>query len=161
MPALRKHGFEMPPYRYVPGLNPHPFRHQGGHMYTDGSAPSEEPWAPKIDWRDDHRHLFAADLFDHRFMWEAHEAWEALWHYADDGSAERALLQGLICCAAASLKHHMEAPTAAAKLHARAVTVIKPWSDTPVIYGVVHAEVLADTERHLRGGPWPTLHLVP
>ena len=150
----------MPPYRYVPGLNPHPFRHAGGHMYTDGSAPAEEPWTPETDWREDKRHLFAADLFDHRFMWEAHEAWEALWHHAEDDSAERALLQGLICCAAASLKHHMAAPSAAAKLHARAVNVFKPWSDTSVIYGVAYTEVLADTERHLRGGSWPRIHMV-
>jgi len=129
-------------------------------MYTDGSAPAERPWAPAADWRTDHRHLFAADLFDHRFMWEAHEAWEALWHFAGNNSAERALLQGLICCAAASLKHHMEAPTAAAKLLDRATDVIRPWSSTPVIYGVLHTQLLSDTRRHLSGGPWPTLKLV-
>ena len=54
----------MPPYRYVPGVNPHPFRHEGGHMYPDGSAPSETSWFPYADWREDSRFLFAVDLFD-------------------------------------------------------------------------------------------------
>lgn len=147
----------MPPYRYVPGVNPHPFRHDGGHMYTDGSAPSETPWSPYADWREDSRFLFAADLFDLRYMWEAHEAWEALWHFAEERSAERALLQSLICCAAASLKHHMGTPSAASKLLKRAQTVLHPWSATGVIYGVVYEPVLTATANHLNGGPWPTL----
>ena len=107
-------------------------------MYTDGSAPAEVSWTPNLRWQDDVRYLYAADLFDHRFMWEAHEAWEALWHFADDDSAERALLQGLICCAAASLKHHMGSPSAAAKLLTRATEVIRPWSSTRIILSLIH-----------------------
>ena len=128
-------------------------------MYTEGSAPPEQPWTPSEDWRNDKRFLFAADLFDHRYMWEAHEAWEALWHFADENSAERALLQSLICCAASSLKHHMGTPSSASKLLRRATSILRPWSSSRVIYGVVHGSVLTATAEHLKGGSWPTLTL--
>ena len=46
------------------------------------------------------------DLFDHRYLWEAHEAWEACWHHTAAGP-RRELQQGLIQAAAARLKLHM------------------------------------------------------
>ena len=128
-------------------------------MYTDGSAPEERAWQPEADWRSDERFLYALDLFDHRYMWEAHEAWEALWHFAGDGTAERDLLQSLICCAAASLKHHMQSASAASKLLNRACELMQPWAAQPIIYGVDHARVLADTGRCLQGGGWPKVTL--
>ena len=98
----------MPPYRYVPGLNPHPFRHRDGHMYTDGSAPAPAGvWNPTLSWQKDTAFLFAADLFDHRYYWEAHEAWEAMWHQTAAESSDHKLLQSLIQYAAAILKHHI------------------------------------------------------
>jgi len=100
----------LPPYRYVPGLNPHPFRHEGGHLYTDGSPPAEEPWTGTTPWQQDERWLYALDLWDHHFWWEAHEAWEALWHSCEVGTVEHTGLQGLIQAAAARLKEHMGEP---------------------------------------------------
>jgi len=115
-PHLRLPDFPLPPYRFVPGLNPHPFRHPDGHMYTDGSAPAEETWDPAVAWESDRAWLRGMDLFDHRFYWEAHEAWEAIWHSVprDDPYAE--LLQGLIQAAAFLLKQHMGHEAAAARL---------------------------------------------
>lgn len=99
-PVLRLGDWPLPPYRYVPGLNPHPFRHSGGHAYTDGSAPQEDPGQLPRLWRR------GSDLFDQRFYWEAHEAWEACWHHTPAGP-RRQLQQGLIQAAAARLKLHM------------------------------------------------------
>ncbi|MCP4806768.1 MAG: DUF309 domain-containing protein [Proteobacteria bacterium] len=109
----------LPPYRYVPGWNPHPFRHVGGHMYTDGSAPAEAPWDPDGAWQRDERWLYGLDLLDQRYWWEAHEALEALWHHAPPG-AVRDLLQGLIQTAAHRLKRHMGHTRAAGTLADRA-----------------------------------------
>jgi uncharacterized protein len=41
------------------------------------------------------------ELFDRGEAWAAHEVWEDLWRRAPAGSAERALLAGLIQAAAA------------------------------------------------------------
>lgn len=120
-PPLRLPDWPLPPYRYVPGLHPHPFRHPAGHLYTDGSPPPEQPWSPDTPWDQDRRWLRAADLFDQRYPWEAHEAWEALWHFTPRARAESPLLQGLIQAAAYLLKHHMGHETAAARLRARAI----------------------------------------
>lgn len=106
-PPARRVNTALPDYRYVPGLNPHPFRHQGGHLYTDGSAPAEALWNPDQPWDRDERYLYALDLFDQRYWWEAHEAWEALWHSATPGTSIHTLLQGLIQLSAHRLKQHM------------------------------------------------------
>lgn len=115
-PPLLVPDWPLPPYRYVPGLGPHPFRSAAGHLYTDGRAPAEQPWDPAQPWRTDRRWLRGIDLYNQRYLWEAHEAWEALWHHAPRGSAEASLLQGLIQAAAGLLKRHMGEPAAAERL---------------------------------------------
>jgi len=99
-PPPRRSNKPMPPYRYVPGCHPHPFRHPGGHSYTGGGPPLEDPSQNTTLW------IHGCDLFDHRYYWEAHEAWEACWHHSPPG-ADRERLQGLIQAAAALLKRHM------------------------------------------------------
>lgn len=106
-PPLRVEGWPLPPYRYVPGLHPHPFRHPGGHMFTGGAAPTEAPWDPATPWEQDRRYLRALDLFDHRYPWEAHEALEVLWRSAPRAEPLSELLQGLIQLSAALLKRHL------------------------------------------------------
>ncbi len=115
-PPLRVPDWPLPPYRFVPGLNPHPFRHPDGHMYTDGSPPPAETWDPTVSWEQDTAWLRGLDLFDHCFYWEAHEVWEGIWRSAprDDPYAE--LLQGLIQAAAFLLKQHMGQEAAAEHL---------------------------------------------
>lgn len=109
----------LPAYRYVPGLNPHPFRHTGGHLYTDGSAPVEPPWDATQPWERDPAWLYALDLLDQRYWWEAHEALEALWHQAPDGLLREGI-QGLIQAGASWLKSHMGHHRAASTLGGRA-----------------------------------------
>ena len=45
------------------------------------------------------------DLYNFAYWWEAHEAWEGLWHQAED--TYRLFLQGLIQVSASLIKHHM------------------------------------------------------
>ena len=150
---------DLPPYRYVPGLLPHPFRHEGGHMYTDGSAPTEAPWIPQARPSEDIRFCYAADLFDQRFYWEAHEAWEAMWHSAEDGTAVRDLLQSLIQYAASALQHHMGHQRGSASLLTRADDRLKPWRADlgDLIYGVDTGRVLTEMKTLLAGGDWPLI----
>src|SRR5215470_9912741 len=94
----------LPPYRYVPGLHPHPVRDPAGHSYQ--AAPART----LIDW------LFGVDLFNAFYFWEAHEAWEGLWAAKPRDSAPARMLQGLIQIAAALLKIHLGSLAGAAAL---------------------------------------------
>ena len=89
-------------------------------MYTDGSAPAHECWDHRVEWGTDPAAMFAADLFDHRYFWEAHEAWEAMWHECPKPSVDRDVLQSLIQTAAALLQFHLGAHRSAALLLDRA-----------------------------------------
>ncbi|MER8466566.1 DUF309 domain-containing protein [Mesorhizobium sp. M1396] len=44
------------------------------------------------------------DLFNHGYYWEAHEAWEPLWHAAKRSTQHRLFFKGLILLAAAGVK---------------------------------------------------------
>ncbi|MBW6424896.1 DUF309 domain-containing protein [Rhizobium sp. XQZ8] len=86
-----------PAYAYLPGRHPHPVRDPAGHSYqiqpvhVVARVGSEE-----FSW--------GADLFNHGYYWEAHEAWEGLWQVADKSSEIRSLLKGLILLSAAGVK---------------------------------------------------------
>lgn len=156
-PPLRLPGLALPPYRYVPGLNPHPFRHPEGHLYTDGTPPAEPPWDPTAHWTRDTGWLRGLDLFDHRYWWEAHEAWEAVWHQVPRSAPYRDLLQGMIQAAAGLLRHHMGAQAAAERLLARGIARL----ERAVAAGPEQARGLdvptaaGHWQARLAGGPWP------
>jgi hypothetical protein len=106
----------LPPYRFVPGVHPHPTREVRGHSFESTPklrrhAPwEEEEWPRLQDWLD------GVDLFNRFFFWEAHEAWEGLWASAARGTGVSLLLQGLIQIAAALLKVHQGSVRGAATL---------------------------------------------
>jgi hypothetical protein len=88
----------MPTRAYIPGQTPHadkPESHESEAEVWDGR---EESLGGAEDY------LWGVDLFNAGFYWEAHEVWEELWKRAPSSSRSRAFLQGLIQCAAASLK---------------------------------------------------------
>jgi len=105
-----------PPYAYLPGRDPHPQRDPAGHSYGEAGEPPEYQRAE--DWRRNEEYLFGVDLYNHGYLWEAHEAWEGIWHPAKHDSLQADHLQGLIQCAAASLKIPMEQPRGLEKLAA-------------------------------------------
>jgi len=96
---------EFPPYRYVPGIHPHPTNSPEGHSYADEDE-EHEAWSSDL-WRDNGDYLFGIDLYNYHYYWEAHEAWEGLWIAAVRNSSEHRFLQGLIKCVAALLKIRM------------------------------------------------------
>jgi len=53
---------------------------------------------------DKKKHRYGIDLYNHGYYWEAHEAWEALWHAYGRDVPEGRLLHGLIALAAAGVK---------------------------------------------------------
>ena len=106
---------ELPPYSYVPGLAPHPQSDPRGHSFGHHASP---PPLEADAYRDNATYRYALDLFNHGYYWEAHEAWESLWHAAGRKSATGAFLKGLIKLAAAGVKAR-EGRAAGVQKHAR------------------------------------------
>jgi len=97
---------ELPSYRFIPGLHPHPTADPRGHSHGR-SVPFEVAALDGGQWWASPGYLYGCDLYNRGFWWEAHEAWERIWHLAGRLSAERTALQGLIQLANAHLKLHM------------------------------------------------------
>lgn len=126
----------LPPYAYVPGHGlPHPVNEPGGHSYGHASqlpplppdALAQLPTEPASRCRAlaallaaDSRWLYAIDLFNEGFCWEAHEAWEQFWHALGRTTPEARFVQGLIHLAAAAVKIREGKPAGVTKHTLRA-----------------------------------------
>ena len=100
----------LPPYSYVSGFAPHPLSDPRGHMQGRAAPFSpDQAWiSPDQAWSgllvDSEEYRYGVDLFNHGYYWEAHEAWESLWHAAGRKGALAAWLKALIKLAAAAVK---------------------------------------------------------
>lgn len=105
----------LPPYSYVPGHDlPHPVNDPAGHLYAVPEQAHELPTdaamlAGNTQW------LYALDLFNGGFYWEAHETWEGFWHAFGRTSPEAKFVQGLIHLAAAAVKIREGKPAGVAR----------------------------------------------
>ncbi len=98
----------LPPYAHVPDRTPHPVSDPRGHSH--GVAP-ERPAPPDPDrWRECRAYLRGIDLFNHGYYWEAHEAWEGLWHACGRSGTTANFLKALIKLAAAGVKARQGLP---------------------------------------------------
>ena len=88
-------------------MTPHPIRDPEGHSYGIDESETARFLSPD-SWRTNEDYLYGVDLYNFAYWWEAHEAWEGLWHHAEDDY--RLFLQGLIQISAALIKHHMRMP---------------------------------------------------
>jgi len=98
----------------VPGRHPHPTRSPEGHG-VEGAADLE----PREAW------LYGIDLFNARYFWEAHEAWEKVWRELPEGSRGHDVVKGLIQVAAALFKLHVGNESGARRLAARGLERIE------------------------------------
>lgn len=92
----------LPPYSYVSGKFPHPIRDPRGHSYGE-PAPKVSPFSTD-NWRECETYLWGIDLFNNGYYWEAHEAWEAVWHTAGRRGVVADFCKALIKLAAAGVK---------------------------------------------------------
>lgn len=106
-----------PPYRHLPGSTPHPHRDPAGHAVAVPEAP--EGWSPD-EWARLDAWLWGVDLFNHGYWWEAHEAFEALWHAAGRSGPRADFVQAAIHLAAACLNRRRGHEAAARRQAARA-----------------------------------------
>lgn len=111
-----------PPYSYVPGHAPHPVSDPAGHMHGQPHEPAP-PLEPAA-WRESAAYLYGLDLFNHGFYWEAHEAWESLWHAAGRRGAVAVFLKALIKLAAAGVKAREGNPAGVSRHARRALELV-------------------------------------
>ena len=112
-------GKAFPPYAFLPGRDPHPTRDPEGHSF--GREEEAGRYLPPARWRENEPYLFGVDLYNHGFLWEAHEAWETQWHASKGDRTQALFLQALIQCAAAWLKIPMDQAQGVARLSALAL----------------------------------------
>jgi hypothetical protein len=93
-----------PPYRFVPGLNPHPINHPDGHSYRKIEKPLPA-WHASA-WRTLAPYLYGIDLYNYAYWWECHESLEGLWVTAGKHTPHARFVQGLIQVAGANLQWH-------------------------------------------------------
>lgn len=137
-------GRNFPPYAYLPGRDPHPTGDPDGHSFEqegEGVEPPGDPtpvYLPPHRWAENERYLFGVDLYNGGYLWEAHEAWEGLWHVSKLDKPQAQHLQGLIQCAAACLKIAMGQPRGLARLTVLGTEKIErtALSDGPVYMGL-------------------------
>lgn len=91
-----------PAYRFVPGVTPHPRSSPQGHSFGD-PEPECQPLLPDR-WWECQNYLFAWDLFNHAYYWEAHEQWEAVWIALERRGFYADFLKGLIKMTAMGVK---------------------------------------------------------
>lgn len=105
-----------PAYAFVPAQHPHPVTDPRGHSFGQPhSVPA--PLDPEHPVRS-RGFLFAIDLFNAGFYWEAHEAWEGFWMAAGRNGPVADFLKGLIKLAAAGVKAREGQPVGVQR-HAR------------------------------------------
>lgn len=101
----------MPRAAFLPGRMPRPPR---AEFALDPALCAPERWRENQVW------LHGADLYNHGFAWECHEAWEHVWRSASD-PRQRLFLQALIQCAASALKRALGEMAGSMRLAERAV----------------------------------------
>jgi uncharacterized protein len=103
----------LPPYTFVPRQSPHPTQDPAGHSrHRPAAAP--DPLDP-ARWRECRTWLHGIDLFNHGYYWEAHEAWESLWHQCGRRGVTADFLRALIRLAAAGVKAREPNPRGVAR----------------------------------------------
>ena len=124
----------LPPYTYIPGKTPHPVHDPRGHAY--GVTHS-----PVTDFNPQHAHGHerwqnACQLFEAGYYWEAHEAWESLWHAVGRSGPAADCLKGLIKWAAAGVKAREGRLEGVQRHCRRAAELLCPFAAAPPITGL-------------------------
>jgi len=139
MPPRYAPAIPLPPYAYVPGHElPHPVTDPRGHLYgaqkdqdcelpifpgllsSLPTDPTSRRRALAATFAANHEWLYALDLFNQGYYWEAHEAWESFWNALGRTTAEALFVQGLIHLAAACVKVREGKPNGVARHTKRA-----------------------------------------
>jgi len=92
---------KLPAYSYVPGG---PWPHPGRAAEHQGTPKPAVAAIEGDDWVSSSVYLWGITLFNAGYYWEAHEAWESLWHAHGRRGPTADVLKGLIKLAATGVK---------------------------------------------------------
>lgn len=140
----------LPPFTYVPGGPwPHPHAGKPPTRPGQGVAPVGD------DWRDSPDYNHGLRLFDAGYYWEAHEAWEGLWHAHGRRGPTADVLKGLIKLAAAGVKVRERQPRGVATHARRAADLFEAVisGGMPVVLGLDLARLAALAHRVAESPP--------
>ena len=112
-----------PAYAFVPGRHPHPVTDPQGHSFGNSHV-AIQPLDPQRPWNST-EFLFALDLFNAGYYWEAHEVWEGLWIAAGRKGCCADFLKGLIKLSAAGVKAREGQPVGVCRHAKRAVELFQ------------------------------------
>ena len=106
-------------------------------------------------WRENEDYLFGIDLYNAGYLWEAHEAWERIWHPSRHDALQADFLQGLIQCAAACLKIPMQQPAGLERLTQAAMQRLERVAKTagPLYMGLDLAQFTESFRAFAAGSP--------
>ena len=112
-----------PDRKFIPGEGIHPKKQpHGSHI------PELKSEITKFDndtWQNSQRYLYAVDLFNFGFWWEAHEVLEDLWNQTGKSTLTAKFIQGLIQISAAFLKDSQLFPRGASRLAAKGLSNLR------------------------------------
>ena len=100
----------LPKYAFIPGNAPHPMK-EGGHMHEQGE-PQSMPLTNE-NYRDHEHFLYALDLINQKYYWEAHVYLEAIWNANNRAGNIADLMKALIKICAGEIKNIMGQDAAA------------------------------------------------
>jgi predicted metal-dependent hydrolase len=114
-----------------------------------GHAAEEASPLDTKHWQHNETYLYAVDLFNHGYYWEAHEAWESLWHAAGHRGQIADFLKGLIKLAAAGVKR-CEGNAAGVARHLKRGRELLQSVGVPNFCGVDLSELAASAAKPLK-----------
>ena len=152
--VIRYTNFELPSRKFIPGKGIHPDKDPTG------------PHIPKIEmdqeklnpsnWQRSENFLYAIDLFNNGYWWEAHEVLEKLWVQTGKTTPIAIFLQGLIQISAALLKDSQSLSRGSAKLLEKGLPKIQ--LQTGLFLGIDGSEFASEIEAYFAKGssaPFP------
>jgi hypothetical protein len=118
-----------PSYAFIPGENIHPNK-EGGHFFGMPELTSSHLSTNNSDY------LYAIDLMNNAYYWEAHVYLEAIWNAHKRTGPEADFCKGLIKMSAAALKYKMGSHQSFVGHLERAIDLFTSIIDAPLITGI-------------------------
>ena len=120
---IRYSKYPFPKRKYIPGKSVHP--RKAPHLYQIPELPQAILTNDKDSWLKCERYLYAIDLFNYGYWWEAHEILEGLWMRAGRKTELALFIQGIIQIAAGLLKDSQGQGRGAALLSTKGLEKLK------------------------------------
>ncbi|MBT5873530.1 MAG: DUF309 domain-containing protein [Candidatus Latescibacteria bacterium] len=128
--SVRYTSYSLPTRRYLPGEGTHPRKHSDRPHIPELPVPVSH--ISSSHWRHSKHYLYAIDLINLAYWWEAHEVLETLWIGAGKETDTGVRIQGLIQTCAALIKAHQGEHEGAQRLLAKGLIKLETGPESPL-----------------------------